>query len=122
LLKVKPSTLISSKVGNIYTGSIYLGLTSLLEQGLLHPGQWVGFGSYGSGCTAMFFSGVVQPGIESLAPINALNRLEERTEISLDDYQLLHEGQKMNSIISPSCEFALLEVDRDGYRHYDFIS
>jgi len=122
LQKVKPSTLISSQVGNIYTGSIYLGLTSLLEQSLLHPGQWVGFGSYGSGCTAMFFSGVVQPGIKSLASINVFNRLKKRTEISLDDYQLLHEGQKMTSIISPSDEFVLLKVGQDGYRHYDFVS
>jgi len=119
--KVKPSTLISSVVGNIYTGSIYLGLASLLEQNLLVPGERIGFGSYGSGCSAVFFSGTVQPGVESMPKGGLLKRLNERVEIGLDDYQLLHDGKRRESVIPPSGEFALLEIDRDGYRRYDFV-
>ncbi len=119
--KVRPSTLISSVVGNIYTGSIYLGLASLLEQGLLTPGMRIGLGSYGSGCSAAFFSGLVQPGVESMTRGEILEKLGERVEIGLADYQLLHEGERGESVISPSGEFALIEIDGDGYRHYDFV-
>ncbi|HII06339.1 MAG TPA: nucleoid-structuring protein H-NS [Methanotrichaceae archaeon] len=119
--KVKPSTLISSVVGNIYTGSIYLGLASLLEQNLLAPGERVGLGSYGSGCSAAFFSVTVQTGIRSMKTGGFLEMLNERVEISLEDYQHLHEGERRESVISPSGEFALMEIDRDGYRRYDFV-
>ncbi len=119
--KVKPSTLISSVVGNIYTGSIYLGLASLLEQDLLVPGTRIGLGSYGSGCSAAFFSGVVGEGVESMAKGKFLKTLNERVEIGLADYQLLHEGEKNESVISPSGEFALVEIEGDGYRRYDFV-
>lgn len=119
--KVKPSTLISSVVGNIYTGSIYLGIASLLEQNLLSPGMRIGFGSYGSGCSAAFFSGTVQPGVGSMAKGGVLEKLDKRVEISLEDYQLLHEGEGGKSVIPPSGEFALLEIDRDGYRRYDLV-
>ena len=119
--KVKPSTLISSVVGNIYTGSIYLGLASLLEQNLLAPGERVGLGSYGSGCSAAFFSGTVQTGIGSMKTGGLLKKLNERVEIGLEDYQLLHGGKQRESVILPSGEFALLDIDRDGYRRYDFV-
>jgi len=119
--KVRPSTLISSVVGNIYTGSIYLGLASLLEQNLLFPGMRIGLGSYGSGCSAAFFSGTVQPGVESMARGEILVKLDERVEIGLEDYQLLHEGERGESVIPPSGEFALVGIDRDGYRRYDLL-
>jgi hydroxymethylglutaryl-CoA synthase len=119
--KVKPSTLISSVVGNIYTGSIYLGLASLLEQNLLVPGMRIGLGSYGSGCSAAFFSGTVRPEVGSMPKGGLLKRLDERVEIGLEDYQLLHEGGRRESVIPPSGEFALLDIDRDGYRRYDFV-
>lgn len=49
--------------GNSYTASLYVGLASLLDNA---PGdlanQRIGFYSYGSGCVAEYFSGVVQPG------------------------------------------------------------
>jgi hydroxymethylglutaryl-CoA synthase len=119
--KVKPSTLISSVVGNIYTGSIYLGLASLLEQNLLSPGMRIGLGSYGSGCSAAFFSGTVQPDAGSMARGEILDRLDKRVEIGLADYQLLHEGEKCESVIPPSGEFALVEIEGDGYRRYDLV-
>jgi len=57
----------AKKIGNCYTGSLYLGLISLLEN---HPedlkNQRIGFYSYGSGCVAEFFSGLIQPGYEQV--------------------------------------------------------
>jgi hydroxymethylglutaryl-CoA synthase len=119
--KVKDSTIISRQVGNIYTGSLYLGLASLAELHKLFPGERVCFSSYGSGCSAMVFSGIVQPGEQSLPPRNILKRLNERTELSLKDYQMLHERTRTESIIEPSGEFALETIDALGYRHYEFV-
>jgi len=120
--KVKDSTTISRQVGNIYTGSLYLGLASLSELHKLVPGERVCFCSYGSGCSAMVFSGVVQQEVESLAARNILKRLDERTKISLKDYEMLHEKRRSKSILDPAEEFALIGVDGYGYRKYDFIN
>ncbi|MUV38548.1 Hydroxymethylglutaryl-CoA synthase [Lentibacillus sp. JNUCC-1] len=49
-------------VGNIYTGSLYLSLLSLLElQDELKAGDRIGLYSYGSGAVGEFFSGILQP-------------------------------------------------------------
>lgn len=120
--KVEGTTQISRQVGNIYTGSLYLGLVSLAESRMIFPGERVVFGSYGSGCSAMVFSGVVVPDAESIPLRNIRKRLEERRAISLDEYETLHEGRRMESILSPCGEFALMEIDEQGYRHYDYVS
>lgn len=119
--KVKDSTTISKQVGNIYTGSLYLGLASLVELHRLAPGERVCFSSYGSGCSAMVFSGIVQSEAGNLPSTNIIKRLDERKRIQLNDYELLHEGRKAESMQSPCEEFALLRVDEEGYRHYDYI-
>jgi len=119
--KVRDSTLISREVGNIYTGSIYLGLASLMESGKLSPGDRLCFGSYGSGCSALVFSALVQQDLELVPSTGILQRLAGRLEISMADYEQLHEGERAKSIISPRGEFALHQVDEQGYRHYDFI-
>ncbi len=119
--KVKDSTTISRQVGNIYIGSLYLGLASLSELHKLVPGERVCFCSYGSGCSAMVFSGVVQQEVESLAARNILKR-NERTKISLKDYEMLHEKRRSKSILDPAEEFALIGIDGYGYRKYDFIN
>jgi hydroxymethylglutaryl-CoA synthase len=119
--KVEGTTQISRQVGNIYTGSLYLGLASLAESCSILPGERVVFGSYGSGCSAMVFSGIVVPGAESIPLRNIWKRLEERRAISLDEYETLHEGNT-ESIRSPCGEFALMEIDEQGYRHYDYVS
>ena len=119
--KVKDTTMISRQVGNIYTGSIYLGLASLIEKQRLRPGERVCFGAYGSGCSALVFSGLVQREA-SLIPLRDIEKkLNDRMQISLDEYEKLHEGKMEQSLLQPSQEFALVGIDRQGYRHYDYI-
>lgn len=120
--KVKDSTIISRQVGNIYTGSLYLGLASLAERHKLVPGERCCYCSYGSGCSAMVFSGVVQPDADSLPPRDILERLSGRTEIDLSDYEQLHEKRRTESILDPADEFAFTGTDEYGYRNYDFIN
>jgi len=61
-VEVEPSLSLPAQVGNIYTGSLYLALASLFQaQADALAGLRVGLFSYGSGCCAEFFAGVVLP-------------------------------------------------------------
>ncbi|HET9620394.1 MAG TPA: hydroxymethylglutaryl-CoA synthase [Kofleriaceae bacterium] len=66
--EVAVSLRLPSQVGNIYTGSLYLALASLLdaEAGALE-GERIGLFSYGSGCCAEFFAGRVVRGAGAMA-------------------------------------------------------
>jgi hydroxymethylglutaryl-CoA synthase len=66
--EVATSLRLPSQVGNIYTGSLYLALASLLEAeaGELE-GKRIGLFSYGSGCCAEHFAGRVVPGAGAFA-------------------------------------------------------
>ncbi len=119
--KVKDTATLSRQIGNIYTGSIYLGLASLLEMQKIHAGERLCFGAYGSGCSALFFSAIAQPQAESVPLRGLMQRLAERTQISLQDYELLHEGKKEKSMLPPRDEFALVGIDHQGYRHYEYL-
>jgi len=57
--KARNTATFSCQVGNIYTGSIYLGLASLLETEKIHAGERLCFGAYGSGCSVLVFSAMV---------------------------------------------------------------
>jgi hydroxymethylglutaryl-CoA synthase len=62
--KVRPSLAFPKRVGNSYTGSLYLALASLLANDAeLEKGTGrIALFSYGSGCGAAFFAGVAVPG------------------------------------------------------------
>lgn len=79
-------------IGNSYTASMYIGLTSLLEnckQNL--AGQKIGFFSYGSGSVAEFFSGTVVEGYErGLHKSLHQKMLQARQEVSYDEYLKLY--------------------------------
>lgn len=88
---VEPSLRLPSQVGNIYTGSLYLALLSLLhhQAGEL-AGQRIGLFSYGSGCAAEFFAGRVRPeAAELLLALDVLAPLRERTRLSFAEYEAL---------------------------------
>lgn len=89
--QVAPSLALCARVGNVYTGSLYLGLAGLLDRdGAALAGARIGMFSYGSGCTSEFFSGVVTPRATARiaeAEVSAL--LAARTRISVDEYQAI---------------------------------
>lgn len=86
--QVEASLGLCSRVGNIYTGSLYLGLAGLLEdQAASLAGARVGMFSYGSGCTSEFFSGVVSPRAAArIAAADIATVLAARTRIDVDEY------------------------------------
>ena len=127
------SSLIASKmIGNLYTASLYLGFRSSLEfeyqKGVDMEGKRVGFCSYGSGASAMIFSGVIQPEYEQVVKdMNLEAELGPRTKLSLDEYEELHENKRTyeENIRSANKEFVIVDVktsaESKGERHYAFV-
>ncbi len=81
--EVATSLLLPAQIGNVYTGSLYVALASLLHaEARAIEGRRVGLFSYGSGCVAEFFAGRVAAGAADLvaqldldAPLRASKRL-----------------------------------------------
>ena len=127
------SSLIASKmIGNLYTASLYLGFRSSLEfeyqNGIDLKGKRVGFCSYGSGASAMIFSGVIQPEYEQVVKdMNLEAEIGPRTKLSLDEYEELHENKRTydENIRSANKEFVIVDVktstESKGERHYAFV-
>ena len=127
------SSLIASKmIGNLYTASLYLGFRSSLEfeyeKGVDLKGKRVGFCSYGSGASAMIFSGVLQPECDQIVKdMNLEEELGPRTKLSLDEYEELHENKRTyeENIRSANKEFVIVDVktssESKGERHYAFV-
>ena len=127
------SSLIASKmIGNLYTASLYLGFRSSLEfeyqKGVDMEGKRVGFCSYGSGASAMIFSGVIQPEYDQVVKdMNLEAELGPRTKLSLDEYEELHENKRTyeENIRSANKEFVIVDVktsaESKGERHYAFV-
>ncbi len=96
-----PALTYARHVGNCYTGSLYLGLISLLEnqpanqpENLDLSNQRIGFYSYGSGCVAEFFSGVIQPGYQDvLLTQHHQKLLSERALLSVEQYENFYSYQ-----------------------------
>jgi hydroxymethylglutaryl-CoA synthase len=83
----------NQEVGNIYTGSLFLSLVSLLEFGKLKAGSLIGLYSYGSGAVAEFFSGKLVRGYKKhLHKAYHQTLLKNRTKLDHKTYEtyLMH--------------------------------
>jgi hydroxymethylglutaryl-CoA synthase len=129
--KLSSSLIASTMIGNLYTASLYLGFRSSLEfeyqKGIDLLGKRVGFGSYGSGSSAMVFSGVIQPEFEEVVKnMNLEVELGDRRRLTLDEYESLHENKLTleDSMLHSKKEFILVDVKTDeesrGERRYVF--
>ena len=82
------SILYSQKVGNIYTGSLFLGLLSLLENSdKLKAGDKIALFSYGSGAVAEIFSVSLVPSYEKQLSRTRLEELDQRQALSVEEYE-----------------------------------
>ncbi|SDQ22683.1 hydroxymethylglutaryl-CoA synthase [Carnobacterium viridans] len=89
LANYQSSTTYNRNIGNIYTGSLYLSLVSLLEQSeQLKEGSRIGLYSYGSGAVGEFFTGILQPNYRDYLQTKSHAELfASRTEISIEEYE-----------------------------------
>ncbi|MER5558835.1 3-hydroxy-3-methylglutaryl-ACP synthase [Streptomyces sp. CB01201] len=138
--RVEPSLTYPGEVGNLFSGSLYLALASLIDHAPLEGPARVGLFSYGSGCSSEFFSGVVGP--DSAAEVGRAGikeRLANRAELTFAEYtELLSHtlgclrpvsdrtvdpagyGRYLDRVVDRPKMLALTGVE--GYhRHYEWI-
>ncbi|MTD42194.1 hydroxymethylglutaryl-CoA synthase [Erwinia sp. CPCC 100877] len=91
LARYEESITYSRRIGNLYTGSLYLGLISLLEQSnTLVAGDQIGLFSYGSGAVAEFFSGELVAGYKDhLQKARHQALLDNRTQLTIAEYETM---------------------------------
>jgi hydroxymethylglutaryl-CoA synthase len=115
--QVEPSLWACSRVGNIYTGSLYLALLGALDKDAASLAtKRIGMFSYGSGCTSEFFSGVVgDRAAEMTAKAKLGEVLADRERITIDEYE------RIMTLVTPSANhhavFRFTGVD-DHRRQY----
>jgi hydroxymethylglutaryl-CoA synthase len=87
--QIGSSLLYNRITGNTYAASLYEGLNSLLDNTADDlAGRRIALFSYGSGCMAEFFSGVVQTGYQQhLFSANHHILLDKRTELTYQQYE-----------------------------------
>lgn len=128
--KIFPSEIASGQVGNMYTGSIFLGLLSTLcfhyqnETNL--QGKKFGFIAYGSGSKSKVFEAEVENGWQSvIEKVQLFETLSESHEIDFGTYISLHKKERKESVLQPKNEFALTHIEKEnpvllGARYYEF--
>lgn len=89
-VRVKPSLIVPTNTGNMYTASVYAALASLLcnvgSDSL--QGKRIGLFSYGSGLAASLFSVTVQGDINKITQIlDVMNKLENRITETPETYE-----------------------------------
>lgn len=105
---------LNANVGNIYTGSLYLSLLSLLENGGLKAGDLIGLFSYGSGAMAEFYSANVVEGYENELDKDADEALlDKRKKLSVPEYEKIFSA----SLVDPQNNVELTSDEEKG-RYY----
>tara|TARA_R110000868_G_scaffold31152_11_gene114356 strand:- start:3283 stop:4644 length:1362 start_codon:yes stop_codon:yes gene_type:complete len=129
--KLLPAELASSLIGNLYTGSIFMGLLSTLahfydtDKAIIN--SKFGFLAYGSGSKSKVFEGTIQPDWKTALSSTALfETLEKSTEIDFDTYEKLHKKEKHGSVAKPKKEWILDRIEKEipnllGARYYKWV-
>lgn len=129
--KIYPSEIASGEVGNIYTGSIFLGMLSALyfaaTENKTLSAEKVGFIAYGSGSKSKVFEGEIQSfWKEQILKTNLFEILASRIPIDFETYEKLHKKELKTAILQPKNEFILDTIETEnpvlkGARFYKFI-
>tara|TARA_B100001248_G_scaffold19531_1_gene12926 strand:- start:166 stop:1227 length:1062 start_codon:yes stop_codon:yes gene_type:complete len=123
--KIAPGEKASSSIGNMYSASVFMSLLSMLnvhyDNGYEIKDQKVGFISYGSGSKAKIFQGVIQENWKDKIQTSKLfESLNNRKEISFEDYQNLHRSKNIPPLSNHSVRFSHTDKtdNSKGYRRY----
>jgi hydroxymethylglutaryl-CoA synthase len=119
--QVASSLTLNSRVGNVYTASLYLALAGLLHgESAALAGQRLGLLSYGSGCAAEFFSGVVgQEAARRMARSDLESVMARRERVPVAEYErIMNLPYDAPEAVAPAPgTFRLAEI-RDHKRRY----
>jgi hydroxymethylglutaryl-CoA synthase len=120
-VEVARSLELPARIGNVYTGSLYLAFASLMNaEAAVLEGQRVAFFSYGSGCTAEFFAGTIASGAGAFAKELAIDApLRNRRRYSFSEYEAIRladdeADQKPIDAARLDGEVAFAGVERDS--------
>ena len=129
--KLQPAEIASSLIGNLYTGSIFMGFLSTLahfyDTKTDVSNEKFGFLAYGSGSKSKVFEGTIQPNwAAAVANINLFETLENSCEIGFESYEKLHKKEQKQSIQSPKNDWILERIENQnpnliGARYYKWI-
>jgi len=129
--KLMPAELASSLIGNLYTGSIFMGFLSTLahfyDSKKEISGNTFGFLAYGSGSKSKVFEGIIQDEWKAaISDIKLFETLHKSFEIDFDTYEKLHKKEQKQSIQSPKNEWILDRIEKEipnliGARYYKWI-
>ena len=129
--KLMPAEIASSLIGNLYTGSIFMGLLSTLahfydtEKEI--SGSKFGFLAYGSGSKSKVFEGTIQQDWKlAMAEVNLFETIEKSFEIDFETYNKLHKKEQKISIRTPKNEWILDRIENEipnliGARYYKWV-
>lgn len=127
--KIQPSEAASGQVGNLYTGSIFLGMLSglsvLATQEADLVNEKIGFIAYGSGSKSKVFEGTLQSDWKTqIAKVNLFSYLENRKEIDFETYEQLHKKELSTAVGQPQ-GFILDSIEKEnpvliGARYYRY--
>jgi len=129
--KLQPAEPASSLIGNLYTGSIFMGFLSALAHftatGNDVTGKKLGFLAYGSGSKSKVFEGTMQPGWKAAADNARLfETLAQSQPIDFDTYLKLHKKEQSYSVLAPVNEWVLDTIEEEitnliGARYYKWV-
>lgn len=106
LAEFEASRVFNKRIGNLYTGSLYLSLLSLLvNSATLKAGDRIGLFSYGSGAEDEFYSGLVQTEFKKGLINEQVERLlSERRKMTIEQYEENY-GQALNGPLDREIDF-----------------
>jgi hydroxymethylglutaryl-CoA synthase len=129
--KLQPAEIGSSLIGNLYTGSIFMGLLSQLSEISRYKrgmsSRKIGFLAYGSGSKSKVFEGTLQPDWESaIAKTQLFENLDKSHEVDFDTYLKLHRKELKTSVLPPRGEWVLYRIEKNdpnllGARFYKWV-
>ncbi|GEP49869.1 hydroxymethylglutaryl-CoA synthase [Flavobacterium noncentrifugens] len=129
--KLQPAEIASSLIGNLYTGSIFMGFLSALshfdQMNEDISDQTFGFLAYGSGSKSKVFEGTIQPEWKSaISKVKLFQTLEQSFEIDFETYQKLHKKEQQTSVLFPKKEWVLDRIETEipnltGARYYKWM-
>lgn len=102
--KIAPSEILSGKIGNVYTASIFLALISTLIHSTKDSlnNKNILFIAYGSGSKSKIFSGLLQSNWSTkISKWDYDATMKNRTQISFDQYEALRKQEITTPISSP---------------------
>ncbi|WP_288700115.1 hydroxymethylglutaryl-CoA synthase [uncultured Secundilactobacillus sp.] len=119
------SRVYNRRVGNLYTGSLYLSLMSLLANGELPAGSRIGLFSYGSGAEGEFFAGQLMPDFDPQAlQADFAQFFGQRRRVSVPTYErLFNQSLPDHDVLldtkADSARFVLRGITHDQRQYQD---